>query len=121
MSPRAVQQRGGPEHVRVHESRRPADAAIDMRLRGEVHHREEAMLLHQRVDLRRVGDVRVEEFIALAIGRGDPFEIRKIPGIGQRIHIRDHSRPIVLEHMPDEIAADEAAAASDEETHGRGL
>ena len=69
------------------------------------------------MDARRVGDVGFEKLVSLAELLGDAREVRGISSVGERIDIRDHLGAEMLEDITDEIAADEAAAAGDEETH----
>ena len=75
------------------------------------------MRRQERIDLVGVVDISMEEFVPLSIGIGNTGEIREISRGLECIDIRDHFRPIMLEHVTYEITADKAAAAGDEESH----
>jgi hypothetical protein len=72
------------------------------------------MLGENRIHLIGIGDIRTIEFVPLAHFFGDAGEVGRIARVSQRIDIRDQSRTVMLKHKSDEIAANEAAAASDE-------
>ncbi len=119
MPPRDVEQRRGADDIRVDEIAGRIDRAIDVRFRGEIHHRIKRVFFEKRLHPRLVRNVRVEEFVTLAVRIGDAREVRGIARVRERIDIRDERRPVMLQHVADEIAADKTAAAGNEKSHKR--
>ncbi len=102
-----VEQHLGAEDVGHDELGGPADRAVDVRLRGEVHDR---VAPHGGLlDGAMIGDVALVELV------GDPGEVLAIPGVGQLV---EHDDLVLrLHETADEVRADEPGAAGDEHAH----
>ncbi len=91
-----------------------------MRFGGEIDHRKKLVLAHERLELAAVRDIGLAELVAFAVLLGDAGQVGGIAGVSERVQIGDVSLRVMLEHVPNEIAADETAAAGDEESHKKG-
>ena len=103
---RGLQEDERPEHVRADEVLRPQDRPVDVRLGREIDDRFDSA---QLVDVLAHGDVAA---VALDTGR----QIGRVPGVRELVEHDD-----VLaggEHPFDEMRADEARPAGDQEAHG---
>ena len=69
------------------------------------------MLGHELIHLVGIGDVGLEEFVAIAVRLGQTVEIGKVAGVGQDINIRDVSRLVMFQNVANKVAANETAAA----------
>src|SRR5665213_2468195 len=107
-----IDQREGGDDVGVDERRRAMDRAIDMRLGGEVDDRARPVLREESGDQRAVADVAVHEHVA-RVGR-KAREVGGIAGVSQLVEI-DHTLVLRGQPVEDEIGADEARAAGDED------
>ena len=83
-----------------------------MALGGEVDHRVDFVFTQQASDQFGVGDVALDEDVARIAGQTG--ECVEVAGIGQPIEV-DHPHVGLFEDMMDEVAADEAGAARDQE------
>ena len=119
--PRGIQQDAGADDVGMDEILRGIDAAVHVGLGGEIDDGEELVLAHQLVHEVGIGDVRVEELVALAVLGGQAGDVGDIARVGQRIHVGDEFRGVMFQDVADEVAADKAAAAGNEQSHGRGF
>src|SRR5690606_18589216 len=88
------------------------DRAIDMGLRGEVHDRARAVPGQQSIDQPAVADVAVhEEMARIAL---EQAQVAQVARVGQRVEVQ-HRLVATGEPVEDEVAADEAGAAGDED------
>ena len=92
-----------------------------MGFRSEIHDRVKSTLREDTFHRRSVGDICMVEDVSCAKRLNEIREICRIPGISQRIHIVDGPARAAGEEQADEIAANKAASAGYEESHGRGL
>ena len=69
------------------------------------------VLGHELIHLIGIGDVGLEEFVAIAVRLGQTVEIGKVAGVGQDINIRDVSRLVMFQNVANKVAANETAAA----------
>ena len=105
---RVVEQNLGAEDVGEDELGRAHDRAVDVRLGGEIDDRVGAV--GRARDSVGVGDVALEEVVF------DALEVGAIAGIRQLV---EHCDMLALRgEALDELRADEARAARDENTHG---
>ncbi len=81
-----------------------------MRLGGEVHYRVTGG--NGAVDRSLVADVGLQQS-----GTLETLDIAAVPGVGQQVV--DHDRPVAAfaMHVADEVRADEAGTAGDEQLH----
>ena len=96
------------------------DAAVDVALGGKVHDGAWAVLCQQAVNQRAVADVAMDEGVArVAVQAG---QVLAVAGVGQRVQGDDGLCAGVGRGQPveNEVAADEAGTAGDEEGHERG-
>ena len=93
------------------------DAAVDVRFGGKIDDGAGLVLGEQFGDEVEVADVALDEDVARITLQGG--EVLEVAGVGQRVEVDD--RFIRLRQpVEDEIAADEAGAAGDENhLHGR--
>ena len=91
------------------------DGAVDVAFCGKVEDGVGNVLLQSLAQQASVADVAVDE----GVGRGvrQVGERGRVSGVGERVKI-DNAVPRG-EGKPDEVGADEAAAAGDKEFHGR--
>ena len=101
---------------------RVEDRAVDVGLGGDVD--DGVGAVDERPDDVRVRDVALDEreaggLLGIAL---DGREVRAVAGVGELVE-HGHARPVVAaEDLADELAADEAGAAGDQEVGvGRGL
>jgi len=116
-SSRRVEQDLGPEDVRPKEERRVVDAAVHVRLGGEIHDRLGPLLREDPRHFRRVADVRPMEAVP-----GVPRhvrKVRKVPRVGQLVHVHDGPVGVGPEDVPDEVRADESGPPGHENPHQR--
>ena len=83
-----------------------------MAFRGEVQHRARSMRLQQGTHRVAVGDVLLRQDGTAALQRRR--DRRRVAGVGQLVE-HDHALVVCREPVMDEVAADEAGAAGDED------
>ncbi len=115
MAAGGVEEDAGADDVGVDEILGGIDAAIHVGFGGEIDDGEEVMLGHQLVHEVGVGDIGVEELVALAVLGGQAGDVGDVAGVGEGVDVRDELGVVMLEDVADEVAADEAAAAGDEQ------
>jgi hypothetical protein len=71
----------------------------------------ELVLGHELIHLIGIGDVGLEEFVAIAMRLGQTVEVGKVAGVGQDIDIREVSRLVMSQNVANKVAANETAAA----------
>ena len=64
-----------------------------------------------------VGDVAVDEAVARVVAQVG--QVGEVAGVGQRVEVDDGRFGVAFQDIADEVAADEAAAAGDEEPNHR--
>ena len=115
VSPRRLAQHGGAADVGLDEGERVHQRAVDVRLSGEVDDR--VNMAGQRVDEVGIADIAMDEtktWSAFELG-----EVREVAGVGQLVEHRDlHFGPGAPE-VADEVRADEARGARDQQTPQR--
>ena len=102
-----VEQHLGAEHVGEDELSRAEDGPVDVRLGRKVDDRVAA--LRRARDGVGIDDVALVELVL------DALEVGAVPGVGELVEHHDVLAP--LGQMPDEVRADEARAAGDENAH----
>jgi hypothetical protein len=112
---RGFEQREGAQHIGAHELARPMDAAVDVALGREVDDRARPVLGQQRVDPGPVADVALDEDMPRIAAQR--IQVVQIAGVGERVE-GDHALVRLGKPVIDEIAANEAGAAGDEDRHG---
>jgi len=87
-----------------------------VRFRREVADGVDGVLVEDPAHRLAIADVRVHEDVARAAGGRDILQARRIAGVGERVEVDDPARiPGLGEDVADEVRADEAGAAGDEE------
>ena len=69
------------------------------------------MLGHELIHLVGIGNVSLEELVAIAVRLSQTVEVGKVAGVGQDINIRDVSRLVMFQNVANKVAANETAAA----------
>jgi len=69
------------------------------------------VLGHELIHLVGIGNVGLEEFVAIAVRLGQTVEIGKVASVGQDVNIRDVSRLVMFQNVANKVAANETAAA----------
>jgi hypothetical protein len=82
-----LKQSRGADNIGLDERLGPVDRAVDMRLRGKMHHRVRIESLEDPADRGQVTDIGLLELIA-AVGQ-DLVQARKICRIGQLVEVED--------------------------------
>jgi hypothetical protein len=111
MSAGAIEQHTGADHVSVNEIQRRINAAIDMGFGREINNGVKWMLGHELIHLVGIGNVSLEELVAIAVRLSQTVEVGKVAGVGQDINIRDVSRLVMFQNVANKVAANETAAA----------
>jgi len=111
-----LEQDGGAANVGIDEIEGTIDGAIDVALRGEVHHGVHGVPAEEVADERRVADVALDKGVSVAERVGDSALAGQVTGVGQRVEIDDPQLGIAGQRDPEEVAPDEAGAAGDQ--HG---
>ena len=118
MAARTVKQHARPDHIRVDEILRRIDAAIDVRLRGEIDDGVKLVLRHERVHLIGICNIGFEKFVTLAMFFDHAFKIGDVTGISEHIDISDVCGLVMLQNIPNKVAPDESTATGNEYAHG---
>ena len=109
--PGGLEERKGPEHVRLRERERVLDAPVHMAFRRKVDNAVDTLFLHQPEHRVKITDVRLDEgVIGLVL---DVLEVRQVAGVGQLVDIDDMIVRILRDEKPHDVRADEPGAAGD--------
>jgi len=119
---RRLQEVEGAHDVGEDELGGPLDGAVHVALGGEVADRVDAVFGEDRVHPLEVADVLPQKDIAPGEALAEVPEVFGVAGVGQLVDIHDPAGEAgLLEQVADEVAADEAASAGDEQiTEGHG-
>ena len=108
--PRALEEYAGAAGIGLNEFDTAEDAEVDVALGSEID--DGVGLPHQGIDDGAVADVSQDKSIpVIALDSG---QISRISSVGELVQVDDAIGRIPLQQVVDEIAADEAAAAGDE-------
>ena len=108
-----LQQAEGALDVGAQERLRVGDGVVVVALGGVVH--DGVVARDQPVQQPRVADVAPDELHAVG---GQPGDVLRVAGIGQLVQDGHVDARVVVDHVVDEVAADEAAAARDDDVLG---
>ena len=108
-----LQQAEGALDVRAQEGLRVGDGVVVVALGGVVH--DGVVARHQPVQQLRVADVAHDELDAVG---GQPGDVLGVAGVGQLVQDGDVDIRMVIHDVVDEVAADEATAARDDDVPG---
>ena len=108
-----LQQAEGALHVGAQEGLGVRDGVVVVALGGVVHDR--VVARDEPIEQPGVADVADDELDAV---RGQPGDVLGVAGVGQLIQDGDVHVGVVVDHVVDEVAADEAAAARDDDLLG---
>ena len=109
---RGLQQAQSSHHVRLRESERVLDGAIDMAFGSEVDDAIDLFVLHELVERVKVADVHFHELIVrLAF---DVLEVREVARIGQLVKIDNLVFRILVHEKANYVATNEACAAGND-------
>ncbi len=111
--PHCLQQAEGALHVRAQERLRVGDGVVVVALGGVVH--DGVVAGDQPVQQLGVADVAHDELDPIL---GQPRDVLGVAGVGQLVQDGDVHLGVVVDHVVHEVAADEAAAASDDDILG---
>ena len=82
-----------------------------MRFGREIDNGVKLMFGHELIHLVGIGNVSLEELVAIAVRLSQTVEVGKVAGVGQDINIRDVSRLVMFQNVANKVAANETAAA----------
>lgn len=105
-----LKQAEGALDVRAKERLRVGDGVVVVGLRGVVHDR--VVARHDPIEQLGVADVAHDELHAVG---GKPGDVLGVAGVGQLVQDSHVHLGVVIDHVVDEVAADEAAAARDDD------
>jgi len=88
-----------------------------MRFRREINDGVKLMLRHERVHLVGIGNVGLEEFVAIAMCLSHALQVGEVAGVGQDIDIGDIGRLVMFQNVANKVAANETAAARYQNAH----
>lgn len=108
--PHGLQQAEGALDVGAQEGLGVRDGVVVVGLRGVVH--DGVVARDDAVQQRGVADVADDELHAVG---GQPRDVLGVAGVGQLVQDGDMYARVVVDHVVDEVAADEAAAARDDD------
>src|SRR5581483_8449641 len=106
---RGLEQRLRAEDVRPEEAARVEDGEAVVRLGGEVDDDLDLLLGEQPLAQLEVADVALDE------ANVEPVEVAPVAGVREQVEDDDAIAGLPLEVAPDEVRADEAGGAGDEE------
>lgn len=110
-----VEQHARADDVRLQEDLRILNGAVDMRLRCKVNDDVRLLLLEDAVDRPAVCDVRADELEVLLLHRA--LERLEVARIRQLVDADDAVTRMLLEHVVDEVRANEAGTAGHDDIH----
>lgn len=110
-----VEQHARADDVRLQEDLRILNGAVDMRFRCEVNDDVRLLLLEDAVDRPAVCDVRADELEVLLLHR--ILERLEVARIRQLVDADDVVTRMLLEHVVDEVRANEAGTAGHDDIH----
>ena len=110
-----VEQHARADDVRLQEDLRILNGAVDMRLRCKVDDDVRLLLLEDAVDRPAVCDVRADELEVLLLHRA--LERLEVARIRQLVDADDAVTRMLLEHVVDEVRANEAGTAGHDDIH----
>ena len=108
-----LQQAEGALDVGAQERLRVRDGVVVVALGGVVH--DGVVAGDQLIEQGGVADVAHDELHAVG---GQPGDVLGVAGVGQLVQDGDVDVGVVVDHVVDEVAADEAAAARDDDVPG---
>ena len=108
-----LQQAEGALHVGAQERLRVGDGVVVVALGGVVH--DGVVARDDPIEQLGVADVADDELHAVG---GQPGDVLGVAGVGQLVQDGDVHAGVVIDHVVHEVAADEAAAASDDDILG---
>ena len=111
--PAGLDERVGALDVGLQERARVGDGVVVVGLGGVVDHG--VGLGHEAVDERGVADVAHDELDAV---RGEPRDVVGVAGVGQLVEHGDVDAGVLAHDVVDEVGADEAASAGDDDALG---
>ena len=111
--PHGLEQAEGALHVGAQEGLGVGDGVVVVGLCGVVH--DGVVARDDAVQELRVADVAHDELHAVG---GQPGDVLGVAGVGQLVQDGDVHLGVVVDHVVHEVAADEAAAASDDDVLG---
>ena len=111
--PHGLEQAEGALHVGAQEGLGVGDGVVVVRLCGVVH--DGVVARDDAVQKLRVADVAHDELHAVG---GQARDVLGVAGVGQLVQDGDAHLGVVVDHVVHEVAADEAAAASDDDILG---
>lgn len=114
--PHGLQKAEGSLHVGAQERLGVGDGVVVVGLGGVVHDR--VVAGNQLVQQRGVADVAHDELHAVG---GQPGDVLGVAGVGQLVQDGDVRPRVVIDHVMDEVAADKAAAARDDDALNHGI
>lgn len=114
--PHGLQQAEGALYVGAQEGLRVGDGVVVVALGGVVH--DGVVARDDAVQQRGVADVAHDELHAV---RRQPGDVLGVAGVGQLVQDGDVHPGVVVDHVVDEVAADEAAAARDDDVLNHGI
>lgn len=114
--PHGLQQAEGALHVGAQERLGVGDGVVVVALGGVVHDR--VVARDDAVQQPGVADVAHDEIHAVG---GQPGDVLGVAGVGQLVQDGHVHLGVVVDHVVDEVAADEAAAARDDDVLNHGI
>ena len=110
---RCLQQAQRSHHIGLSKGERVFDGAVHMALGGEVYDAVDVFILHQLVDTLEVADVHLDEAVVRLVL--DVLQVGEVAGVGQLVEVDDFVFRIFVDEEADDVAADEAGAACDDD------
>ena len=110
-----VEQHARADDIRLQKNLRIFDGAVDMRLRRKVDDNVRLLLLKDAVDSLTICDVRADELEVLLLHRR--LERLEVARIRQLVHADDVVCRMLLEHVVDEVRANETGTTSHKNCH----
>ena len=110
-----VKQHARADDIRLQEDLRILDGAVDMRLRREVDDDVRLLLLEDAVDRTAVCDVRTDELEIILLHR--TFKRLEVARVRQLVDADDAVARMLLEHVVNEVRANEAGTAGHDNRH----
>ena len=109
----SLQQAQSSHHIGLGEGERVLNRAVHMALGGEVDDAVDMFVLHQLIDTLEVADVHLDEAVVRLVL--DVLQVSEVAGVGQLVEVDDFVFRIFVDEEADDVAADEAGAACDDD------
>ena len=102
-----------PHHIGLGKGERVLDGAVHMTFGSEVDDAVDVLVLHQFIHAFKVADVHLDEAVVGLVL--NVLQVGKVAGVGQLVEVDDFVFGVFVDEQADDMVADEACTASDDD------